>query len=76
MSSESQNAMRDMVKEIRRITKVFEEAHSELKGSEVKSGIMTALLAVFVEYSIKSGLSMDKIRDATEYAFQKYEKII
>lgn len=74
--SESQSAMLDMVKEVRRVTAVFEEAHADLGSSELKSGIMTSLLAVFIEYSVRSGLSMKSIREASEHAFDKYEKII
>lgn len=73
--SEVEKSMLDMVREVRRMTQVFEEAHSELRKRDVQSGIMTALLGIFIEYSIKCGLPMSKIRDAAGYAFDKYEKI-
>lgn len=76
MSKEAERTMFDMVNEIRRITKVFEEAHAELNKNDVKASIMTALLGVFIEYSIKTGLPMYKIRESAKYALDKYEEIV
>lgn len=73
--NEPQEAMLDMVKEVRRVTKVFEEAHSDLSKAELQSSIMTALLGIFIEYSRQCRMSMKSIRGATEYALDRYEKL-
>jgi hypothetical protein len=70
------NEMFDMVKEVRRMTQVFEEAHSDLKRNDVRSSIMTALLGIFIEYALSCGLSVKSIRGAAEFAFKKYENIV
>lgn len=74
--SEVEKSMLDMVNEVRRLTKVFEEAHAELNKKDVQASIMTSLLGVFIEYSRNCGMSMKNIRGATEYALDRYEKFI
>lgn len=76
MSDDAQKAMFDMVNEVRRITKVFEEAHAEIPKKDNQASIMTALLGVFIEYSMSCGLPMHKIRESADYALKKYEEIV